>query len=100
MKEAKRPAKEYNHDTGKMEDTNLPHWQEYYRKLDAFNEMMEAKRPKPSDYGYQSADAYADEPGWTIEGGEEAYRRAVSQWDMSKSMDAPNKPGYYRANND
>lgn len=83
MKEAKRPAKEYNHDTGKMEDTNLPHWQEYYRKLDAFNAMIEAEKPQPYDY---SDDTF--------------YRKALEEWRMRKSINAPNKPGYYRANND
>jgi hypothetical protein len=28
------------------------------------------------------------------------FRKAISEWEMMRSCDAPNKPGYYRANND
>lgn len=28
------------------------------------------------------------------------YRKKYSEWQMMSSCDAPNKPGYYRANND
>ncbi len=31
---------------------------------------------------------------------EQAFNLDMSEWDMKVSMDAPNKPGYYRANND
>jgi hypothetical protein len=31
---------------------------------------------------------------------EEDFKKAYREWDMSKSMNEPNKPGYYRANND
>jgi hypothetical protein len=31
---------------------------------------------------------------------DEEYRRDFSQWSMDEAMSDPNKPGYYRANND
>lgn len=31
---------------------------------------------------------------------EQAFNTDMSEWDRKVSMDAPNKPGYYRANND
>ncbi len=30
----------------------------------------------------------------------ERYKKDLSEWQMKRSCDAPNKPGYYRANND
>lgn len=30
----------------------------------------------------------------------EEYQKALAEWKMMCSCDAPNKPGYYRANND
>jgi len=30
----------------------------------------------------------------------EDYRKELAEWEMKRSCDAPNKPGYYRANND
>ena len=31
---------------------------------------------------------------------EQDYRHRLNDWERMRSMDAPNKPGYYRANND
>ena len=31
---------------------------------------------------------------------ERAYNMAMREWDRVRLMDAPNEPGYYRANND
>ena len=77
------PAKEYNYMTGKMEDTSLPQWQEYYKEKEEFDAFMEAKKPLRENYS-----------------SEVEYRSAYYQWDMARSCDAPNKPGYWRANND
>ena len=30
----------------------------------------------------------------------DAYQKKLSEWEMMRSCDATNKPGYYRANND
>jgi hypothetical protein len=77
------PAKEWNEMKGKMEDTSLPEWQQYYADLKAFKESMAAKKPKRDDFESE-ADFY----------------KAQARWDMAYHCDAPNKPGYYRANND
>jgi hypothetical protein len=77
------PEKEYNEMTGKMESTSLPQWQEYYQALANFQEMMEDRKPK--------RELFADVT---------EFERALSQWQMKRSCDEPNKPGYYRANND
>jgi hypothetical protein len=54
-------------------------WDEYERRLKAFNEHMESIRPKEDD---------------------PEYSKKLAEWHMACSCDAPNKPGYYRANND
>lgn len=70
------PEKDYNAMKGKMESTSLPEWQKYYADLKAFKERMKERMPDVED------------------------SKAFSEWRMSLSMDTPNKPGYYRANND
>lgn len=87
------PAKEYNYETGKMEDTSLPQWQEYYRNLKSFNERMYAKKPIRPDREYFPDDA-------SFERALDGYQIRLGEWEMALSCDAPNKPGYYRANND
>jgi hypothetical protein len=77
------PEKEYNEMTGKMESTSLPQWQEYYRAKQLFEEQMLERRPKREQFFVESE-----------------YDRALYCWTLSFSMDAPNKPGYFRANND
>jgi len=77
------PAKDWNAMKGKMEDTSLPEWQAYYADLKAHRERMQATKPKREDFESE-ADFY----------------KAQSRWDMAYHCDAPNKPGYYRANND
>jgi hypothetical protein len=79
----KIPAKEWNAMTEKMEDTSLPHWQEYYKALQEFNEQMLERKPKREHFDVESE-----------------YQRALDWWSTCLSCDAPNKPGYYRANND
>jgi hypothetical protein len=86
------PAKEWNSMKGKMEDTSLPEWQQYYKDLKEFQESMYTKEPKREQFGWNN--------GWHSEEQERDYHKAYSEWDMALSCDAPNKPGYYRANND
>lgn len=88
------PSKEYNAEKGVMEDTNTPEWQEYYRKLDEFREMMFAKKPNPQDFRWTSHSGWPDVLCLTL------YEQAVKEWERSYSMDRPNKPGYIRAAND
>jgi hypothetical protein len=79
----KIPAKEWNAMTEKMEDTSLPHWQEYYKALQVFNERMEEIKPRRELFSREGD-----------------FNRAMAEWNMDLSCNAPNKPGYYRANND
>lgn len=72
----KIPAKSYNEMKGKMEDSNLPEWQKYYKDLQAWEEKMDVEKPSNEN---------------SLE---------YSDWQMKRSCDAPNPPGYYRANND
>jgi hypothetical protein len=77
------PAKEWNAMSEKMEDTSLPHWQEYYKALQQFFDRMEECKPQRKYYAY-----------------EEEFNSAFSEWSMSLSCDRPNKPGYTHAAND
>lgn len=86
------PAKEWNAEKGKMEDTSLPHWQEYFAKREAFENDMYAKEPKKEQFGYEN--------GWHRLEDERAFDKAYSEWHRALYMDRPNKPGYYRAAND
>lgn len=93
MRKFEIPAKDWNAMLNKMEDTSLPHWQKYYADLKAFEERMYAKEPKKETFGFSNG-------MWPDEACERAFDKAYSAWDMALSCDAPNKPGYYRANND
>lgn len=59
----------------------------YEQKLKEWYEHMDKLKPKPEAYGW-------------VPGGQEAYERALSTWEMTRACDAPNRPGYDRANND
>lgn len=88
-----------------MTDKKLPagttqeEWDRYYEDLKRHQERVRHERPSPEKYGYESS-GLENQGGWTIEGGEDAYKKALSEWQMMRSCDAPNKPGYYRASND
>lgn len=56
----------------KMADYNELEWRRYYSDCDRHLEYMLSKKGKVSE----------------------------GEWEMAFSCDAPNKPGYYRANND
>lgn len=51
----------------------------------AFDEHMDRIKPKLENY----ANEFPDQ-----------FEKDMREWHMAKSCDAPNKPGYYRANND
>ena len=38
------------------------------------------KKPNKEDYGYISSNSFEEQSGWTIEGGEEAYDKALEVW--------------------
>lgn len=65
-----------------MENTS-PEWQKYYADLKAHQDHCEKTKPKRKDYR-----------------SDDEFTRAQHEWDMKFFCDAPNKPGYYRANND
>lgn len=84
---------------GVMEDTSLPEWQKYYADLERHEQFIK-------NYKF-FLDRIVTHLNWLGE------RRKRNEWtpddiarvlgseiDQSWSMDAPNKPGYYRANND
>ena len=48
-----------------------------------FENRMEERKPDPEDFDNK-----------------EMYDKALAEWEMALSCDRPNKPGYYRANND
>jgi hypothetical protein len=56
---------------------------EYEKRVAQFEIYMEGIKPKRDDYP-----------------SDEAYIAASNKWDMDLFCDRPNKPGYYRANND
>jgi hypothetical protein len=58
-------------------------WAQFEHDTKVFKEKMYAKRPMIEDYANH-----------------DAYASAMMGWSMSLSMDRPNEPGYYRANND
>lgn len=79
--------------------TTQEQWDAYYKAVEKHEARCERTVPLASKYGYEPT-GLESEGGWTIEGGEDAYHKAVSEWRMMRSCDAPNEPGYYRANND
>lgn len=64
-------------------DTSSPEWERYYADLKAHKEFMKLRQPRVLDF-----QTLAD------------YQNAYSRWQFDSAMSAPNKPGYYRANND
>ena len=38
------------------------------------------KKPEPKDYGFQEKESFDHEHGWMIEGGEEVYYKADSEY--------------------
>lgn len=79
--------------------TTASQWDRYEIDLKAHEERVKRLQPDPAKFGFE-ANELESQGGWTIEGGEQAFRKAVSEWEMMRSMDAPNVPGYFRANND
>lgn len=45
------------------------------------------KKPIPEDYGYYNATSFEEESGWMIEGGEEAYYEALSEWEKQNEKE-------------
>ena len=90
------PAKEWNAEKGKMQDTSLPEWQKYYTELERHEKFCD-------DYRFfLDRITTALEWGWPLRTWttEDIQKVIGAEIEKSRSMDAPNKPGYYRVNND
>lgn len=82
--------------------TTTEQWSAYYKALKEHEERVEREKPIPPPLYFTH---YKPTPDWPIcaETAQEAariYQAAKRRWEMMASCDAPNKPGYYRANND
>lgn len=69
------------------EGTTKEQWEQYEADVKEHEARCEREKPLPENYT-------------DMAGGELAYMAAFRAWQMMRSCDAPNKPGYYRANND
>lgn len=67
--------------------TTTEQLERYGLDLLSHEQRCENERPRPDEFN-------------DLNGGEAAYIAAYRAWEMVRSCDAPNKPGYYRANND
>jgi len=74
-------------------ETTKEQWDRYESDCAEFEARMRLIEPKKKDYGF-------DNKMWPDFESEKAFNEAYSEWHKSYFMDAPNKPGYYRANND
>lgn len=73
------------------EGTTKEQWDQYEIDLKKHQEYCKSTKPLQSDYGKGSLNPI-DEP--------QSYESDLAEWEMMCSCDAPNRPGYYRANND
>lgn len=67
----------------KIMKTSKEQWDKYYADLKAHEQRMDDT--KPMRCNFQDDDA---------------FHNAMVEWDRARFCDAPNEPGYYRANND
>lgn len=65
------------------EGTTKAQWDQWLLDISTFERRMDARKPKRINF-----ELVGD------------YDRACLNWEIAKSCDAPNEPGYYRANND
>lgn len=63
--------------------TTVAEWDKWLKETSDFYAWMDGREP--------NREAYETE----VE-----YNSAMSEWNMARSMDRPNEPGYYRAAND
>lgn len=90
------PAKEWNAEKGKMEDTFLPEWQRYYQELERHQTFCDNYKLF-LDRICKHLEWLRPSGTWTTDD----IRTILSnEIDRNESMGAPNKPGYFRANND
>ncbi len=73
-------------------ETTKEQWDRYNQEMIDHETRMREKEPKKFDYGFTH--------GWPDRESEQKFDKAYSEWHQAYFMDMPNKPGYYRANND
>ena len=73
--------------------TTLEQWERYAVDMARHEEYYQKTKPTKAAYGYIGGMPPDAEH-------ERAYENAYSEWHMNYSCFEPNKPGYYRANND
>lgn len=65
----------------------------YELKLKEWHEYMDGIKPwEPKPEEFDGPESYKE--------ARLKYNNELAEWEMKRSCDAPNKPGYYRANND
>jgi hypothetical protein len=90
------PAKSWNETKGKYEDSTLPEWQKYYADLEKHEHFIK-------DYRFflhritRHLEWLRPSNTWTTV---DILVAIEDELNKSQSMDAPNAPGYFRANND
>jgi len=67
-------------------EAKVDEWKRYAEDSIEHVILYQKRMPNRDDYDYEH--------------GGESYRKVYDDWLMSKSMTTPNKPGYFRANND
>jgi len=104
-------SKGYDH-TGLLSDaeidtvltpgTTIEQWERYYEDLKAHEARVERDKPRePQWHDYKNVTPMNEHIyEQNFRNKMDDYKKALSEWEMMRSCDAPNKPGYYRANND
>jgi len=72
--------------------TTKEQWERYEADLKSHEEYYLKMKPQKEDMDFVDATTGAFR--------EDKFNAAHSEWHMSYHMGMPNKPGYYRANND
>jgi len=72
---------------------NIEEQAAYEQKLKEWNEYMESIKPQePNRDDYVGPYSYEESM--------REYNKALAEWQMKRSCDAPNPPGYTKSNND
>lgn len=86
--------------------TTQAQWNQYEIDVKTHEERCERLKPKEPDHMEYKEEKFKGELTFVSGGLEryskdfDRYQKEFSEWQMMRSCDAPNKPGYYRANND
>lgn len=82
--------------------TTKEQWDRYYEDLKRHEERVEREKPMevPVYFTHYRPTPKFPSHAETAMEAIRIYKIAMAEWEMMRSCDAPNKPGYYRANND